>query len=195
MAGNVKDGKPSASSPKGKQAGKAPSAPAVQPSKAETKPAVQSSKAETKPAVQPSKAETKPAAQPSKAEKAPSRPAARLLFKPGWTQAIEGDLVGGCDLTLLFDPDRAYQLPQRSGDGPVSGVQAFVKLVPSGQVVEQPAVDLVGAVAKTRPVTVEIPRGTTEIQVWFKCWESGKPGEAWDSNFGENYKFAVRAQG
>lgn len=162
--------------------------PAAAPApKAEAKPAAPAPKAEVKPAPAPApKAEAKPV------EKAPARPTARVSFGAGWKQTVEGELVSGGQVTLSYDPGRA-QLRHKNGDKPAWGVQAYVKLVPSGQLVEQPAVDFAGNGAKARPVTVELPKGTTEIQVWFKNWQAAeKPGEAWDSNFGLNYKFAVR---
>ncbi|HEY3446954.1 MAG TPA: DUF6209 family protein [Myxococcales bacterium] len=216
MAGNTKNGKTPAA-PAKKVAEKAPVAKAAPPA-AEVKP-VAAKPADTKPALKtaapapkavaapapapapvakpveakPAAAAPAPKAEAKPVEKAPAKPIAHVSFGPSWKQTIEGELVSGGQVTLSYDPGRA-QLRHKNGDKPAWGVQAFVKLVPSGQLVEQPAVDFNGSGAKARPVTVELPKGTTEIQVWFKNWATAeKPGEAWDSNFGLNYKFAVRA--
>ena len=206
MAGNTKNGKTPAA-PAKKVAEKAPVAKAaptaaevkpVAAKPADTKPALKTAAPSPKPAVAPvaKPVEAKPAPVAPKAEVktvAPAKATATVSFGASWKQTVEGELVSGGQVTLSYDPSRA-QLRHKNGDKPAWGVQAFVKLVPSGQLVEQPAVDFNGSGAKARPVTVELPKGTTEIQVWFKNWASAeKPGEAWDSNFGLNYKFAVRA--
>ncbi|MGC4115449.1 MAG: DUF6209 family protein [Myxococcales bacterium] len=214
MAGNTKNGKTAAGSTK-KAAEKAPvakAAPEVKPAAAkpaDAKPALKTAApaakpVETKPVAPAPKAEVKPAApapapkveakpEPKVVEKVPAKPNATVNFGAGWKQTVEGELVSGGQVTLSYDPGRA-QLRHENGTKPAWGVQAFVKLVPGGQLVEQPAVDFNGSGAKARPVTVELPKGTTEIQVWFKNWAAAdKPGEAWDSNFGLNYKFSVRA--
>ena len=207
MAGTTKNGKPAAAPAKAKVAEKAPAAAPAKAAMPEAKPVAKP--AEVKPAAAPApkpvavaakpaaapakveaKAEPKPAAKP--VEKAPAKPSARVVFNSAWKQTVEGELVGGGQLTLSYEPARA-QLQHKNGDKPAWGVQAYVKLVPSGQVFEQPAVDFNGANAKPRPVVVEIPKGTTELQVWFKNWAAtDKPSENWDSNFGLNYKFSVR---
>lgn len=197
MAGNTKNGKTPAA-PAKKAAVVAPVAKAA-PTAAEVKP-VAAKPADTKPALKTAAPAPAPAARVAapKAEakpvpKAEPKSAAQVSFGAGWKQTVEGELVSGGQVTLSYDPSRA-QLRHKNGEKPAWGVQAFVKLVPSGQLVEQPAVDFNGSGAKARPVTVELPKGTTEIQVWFKNWAaSDKPAEAWDSNFGLNYKFAVRA--
>jgi len=133
------------------------------------------------------KAEPKPKAEPK-------GPTAMVAFGPGWKQDVKGDLVAGGTVTIQYDPARAQANHTQNG-APAWGVQAFVKLVPSGQVVEQPVIDFEGSkTAKARPATVELPRGTTEIQVWFKNWTGGdNQREQWDSNFGTNYRFPVRS--
>ncbi len=134
--------------------------------------------------------EAKPESKPVKAK----GPTAQVQFTAGWRQNVQGELTAGGVVTINYDPARAQANHSQNGN-PAWGVQAFVKLVPSGQVIEQPVVDFEGSkTAKARPATIELTPGTTEIQVWFKNWTGGdNQREQWDSNYGNNYRFAVRA--
>jgi hypothetical protein len=136
------------------------------------------------------------ASKPSVSEEKKS--AASLRFTSDWAHVAEGAIVAGGRVTIEYDPDRAKLRHSKSGI-PAWGVQAYVKAVPSGLVIERPAVDFAtekGAPVdspKLLPVTVEVPAGTTELEVWFKNWTAADaPSETWDSNFGKNYRFAVQ---
>jgi hypothetical protein len=132
----------------------------------------------------PAKAPAAAKPEPEKAAKGPAK--AKLSFEAGWKHSAQGELVAGGQVTIAYDPNRAQLKADKNGGW---GVQAFVKMIPSGQVVEQPVIDA----AKARPATLEIPKGTTEVQIWFKNWVGeGGPRESWDSNLGKNYCFAVR---
>ncbi len=157
--------------------------------------------ATTKPSVATSKTETvfgAGAATKSEAKKA-LRPMASVRFTPGWGQVAKGPIVAGGQLTIEYDPNRA-QLRECQSGMPSWGVQAYIKTLPSGVIVEKSAIDFEiekgkkTEAAKPVPVTVDVPPGTTEIEVWFRNWAGAdSPKETWDSNFGRNYRFRVEA--
>lgn len=125
-------------------------------------------------------------------------PEAKIAFGADWEEPFTGKLVAGGRLVLEYDPARASLRNTHNGH-PAWGVDAFVKLVPSGKIIETRAVDFVVTdsghrtpVAKAVPVSVTIPKGTTEVQVWFRNWTgASNPAEQWDSNYGGNYCFKV----
>ena len=126
--------------------------------------------------------------------KAAGAKAASLTFDAGWKQTVQGELAAGAQVTVHYDPSRA-QLQHTHNGAPAWGVQAFAKMLPGGQMVEAPVVDFEAKAksAKARPLTIDLAKGTVELQLWFKNWTGGdQPKEAWDSNFGINYRFAVR---
>lgn len=140
---------------------------------------------------------TRTAATKSEVKKA--RPMASVRFTPGWGQVAKGPIVAGGQLTIEYDPNRAQLRESQSGT-PSWGVQAYIKTLPSGVIVEKSAIDFETEKGKRTeapkpiPVTVDVPPGTTEIEVWFKNWAGAdSPKETWDSNFGKNYRFRVEA--
>jgi hypothetical protein len=136
-------------------------------------------------------------------EAARQREAARaqttVEFGSGWTQHQAGTIMAGEPLTIVYDPNRAQQRSTHNGY-PSWGVEAFVKFSPSGEVVRAPAMTFESRLGTptsnplATPVTVQIPKGTSEVQVWFRNWSmnNGSPSERWDSNFGDNYRFQVQ---
>ena len=131
---------------------------------------------------------------PVESKPAKAQAGATVAFSPGWKQVVQGELAGGSRVTITYDPSRA-QLQETHKGAPAWGVQAFAKAMPSGQVVEAPVVDFEAKdrAPKARPFTLDLPKGTVELHVWFKNWTGGdQPREAWDSNFGINYRFPVR---
>jgi hypothetical protein len=124
-------------------------------------------------------------------------PCATVRFGPGYRQSVQGLLVGGGMLSLEYDPGRA-RLTHTHHGLPAWGVQAYVKFLPGGQVMEAPAIAFDSYMGRTthqplaRPVSLEIPEGARQVQVWFKNWTAAdSPRESWDSNFGSNYTFDV----
>jgi hypothetical protein len=136
-------------------------------------------------------------------EAARQREAARakttVEFGSGWTQRLAGKIKPGEPLTLVYDPNRAQQRSTHNGY-PSWGVEAFVKFSPGGEVVRAPAMTFENRLGTptsnplATPVTVNVPKGTTEVQVWFRNWSmnNGSPSQSWDSNFGSNYRFQVQ---
>ncbi|HEY3448843.1 MAG TPA: DUF6209 family protein [Myxococcales bacterium] len=107
-------------------------------------------------------------------------------------------LQAGGKLALTYDPERTPLKGSANGI-PAYGVTAFVRLEPSGKIVEKPAVAFEQSSGRVLgmpyavPVVVDIPKGTTGVTVWFRQFAGGDrpPAEAWDSNYGRNYSFQV----
>ncbi len=115
---------------------------------------------------------------------------AKLLFNERWRIDLTGELIAGGQLTIEYRPERALLPEAKKG----FSVQAFAKFVPGNNVVEGQAVDSQQGKAKAMPMTVAIPADARQVQVWFRhVAKADHPAEAWDSNFGHNYRFEIRA--
>jgi len=108
------------------------------------------------------------------------------------------ELRAGGRMLITYDPARTQLFGSANGL-PAYGVTAYVRLEPSGQVMEKPAVAFeqtssrVLGMPYAAPVLVDLPQGTTGVSVWFRQFSAGDrpPAEAWDSNYGQNYHFNV----
>ncbi len=124
--------------------------------------------------------------------------AVELLFEEGKGQP-GAQLKAGGKLVIVYDPDRTKVYGSANGV-PSYGVQAFVRLEPGGQIIEKPCIGFEQAdgrilgIPYSAPVLVELPKGTTGVTLWFRQFSYGDRtgAEAWDSNFGHNYRFEIR---
>jgi hypothetical protein len=124
-----------------------------------------------------------------------------LDFQAGFRTQQRGALVAGQPVTLNFSLDRLPDCRGTHNGYPAWDVTAFVRFSPSGTQVEGSVrgFDAPNGVpsnsgAKSVPLEVAIPAGTTSMEVWFKNWSgAGQSCETWDSNLGNNYRFAVSA--
>lgn len=123
------------------------------------------------------------------------RPEATLVFDAGWQNTQHGAILAGGDLVVDYN---LYRLTQCHGSTymgqPTWNTLAYVRFLPSNQVVNAPLFDRVDAngafIAKKARFTV--PTGTNAVELWFST--SGRTcSPAWDSNFGNNYRFSVRS--
>ena len=120
-----------------------------------------------------------------------------LTFRTGFTQEQRGALVPGGELIVDYD---LYRLPgclQSTYNGvPAWETLAFVRFLPGGQLVQGPLRDAQDASGAWRHklLRTNVPLDATEAQLWFL--NSGETCVAsWDSNFGDNYRFAIRREG
>ena len=102
------------------------------------------------------------------------------------------DIKAGGKLVVEYDAARS-PIP--------GGVTAYIEFKPSGKRIEAPAVGfkIQGASQATPqpftvPGTVDVPRGTTGVSMWFRQYQAAEHAhEAWDSNFGRNYNLEVKS--
>lgn len=124
-----------------------------------------------------------------------------LDFQNGWRIEQRGALVAGEAVTITYALDRLTTCRGTHNGFPAWDLRAFVRFAPSGAVVEgtvrgfdAPNGVPSNAGAKSVPFEVNVPSGTTSLEVWFKnSTGAGSSCEAWDSNLGANYRFAVSA--
>jgi hypothetical protein len=126
----------------------------------------------------------KPAAKP--AAGASRGKAASLRFHAGWREELEGEIVPGGKLRVEYAPDRLPDYRGTHKNKPTWDIVATVLFSPGGQVQS-------GSVAK-KPFEIAVPRDASEVTLWFQNTD-GSGGAAWDSRYGENYRFGVSSGG
>lgn len=131
----------------------------------------------------------------------PPRAPAQLDFLVGFGQQQRGAVVAGQKAVITYALDRLTTCRGTHNGYPAWDVTAFVRFVPSGQVVSGSlkSVQTTGGNPSTvdivsMPFSFDVPRGTTELEVWFRNFTgAGSSCEAYDSNLGANYRFSVEA--
>lgn len=124
-----------------------------------------------------------------------------LDFQTGWRTQQRGVVVAGEPVTITYALERLTTCRGTHNGYPAWDLRAFVRFVPSGTVVEgtvrgfdAPNGVPSNAGAKSVPFEVNVPSGTTALEVWFKnSTGAGSSCEAYDSNLGANYVFPVSA--
>jgi hypothetical protein len=118
---------------------------------------------------------------------------ARITFAGDFTETVVGRLVAGGSVRVAYDLDRLRDCRGSTGGSEVWGVSGFVAY--------DDAAPETFAVSELRDGRVEpvearldIPAGTAEIRMWFAI--NNRWGcVAYDSNFGDDYRFAVAPSG
>jgi hypothetical protein len=115
-------------------------------------------------------------------------------FATGWQNASTGTLVPAGKLDVAYD---IYRMPSALGCS-TDGVNAFattgfVEFQPSGttqsELLSGP-LDATTSRFDSLPLEFDVPPGTTSAALWFLA-SSDCTGDQWDSNYGQNYPFAV----
>ncbi len=130
-------------------------------------------------------------------------PRAAVGFLAGWTEVQHGAIVQGGTLRLEYDPARLAECRASYTFAPAWDIEAQGRFLPGGQTFSGSVVAF--ATTETglrldRPspgaLEVEVPRDATAVEVWFRNWSAmSSPCEAWDSRFGDNYRFEVLPRG
>jgi hypothetical protein len=126
-------------------------------------------------------------------------PPTTLSFAADWSETASGPLVAGGRLALDYDAARLPRCRASHNGNPGWQITASVRFLPADTVVERGIMDY--AQTATGPdyyswvhtvPEVEIPAGTTAVEVWFMNGSGfDNPCTDWDSDFGRNYRFAV----
>ncbi len=124
-----------------------------------------------------------------------------LDFQNGFRTQQRGAMVAGQPVTITYGLERLPNCRATHNGFPAWDLRAFVRFNPSGTIVDGSVrgFDAPNGVpsasgAKSVPLDVNIPRGTTSMEVWFQNSSgAGSQCEAWDSNLGANYRFPVSA--
>jgi hypothetical protein len=118
-------------------------------------------------------------------------PRATLEFKNGYTEEQHGALTAGGRVTVDYALARLPQCRTSSGGAQRWDIEAFVKWQPSGQLVEVSVTTVAGGERVARPPELAIPLDAQYADVWFHNFDAERHCEAWDSAFGQNYRFPV----
>jgi hypothetical protein len=109
-----------------------------------------------------------------------------LRFHSGWREELQGEIVPGGKLRVDYAPDRLPDYRGTLNRKPTWDIVACLLFSPGGQMVS-------GSVAK-KALEVDVPSDATELSIWFLNTD-GTGGAAWDSRYGENYRFGVSGGG
>ena len=120
-------------------------------------------------------------AKPAAASSAPGKTAS-LRFHAGWREELQGDIVPGGKLRVDYAPERLPDYRGMHKNKPTWDIVAMILFSPGGQLYS-------GSVAR-KPLELEVPRDASEVTLWFQNTD-GSGGAAWDSRYGENYRFGV----
>ena len=114
-----------------------------------------------------------------------ARRAARIRFLPDWREDVEGELVPGGRVAIEYALERVQQIFTTPAGAPVGDVIAEALFSPGGQSKR--------GRADGEPFELTVPKDAAELAVWFHAADRSG-GTAWDSRFGENYRFTVAAR-
>lgn len=123
---------------------------------------------------------------------------AKLSLRAGWTTDQHGALVAGGKVVVDYALERLPDCRGTHNGYPAWDLLAHARFQPSGTMVEQSvrAFETVNGtptnVASAVPVELSIPRGTTQLELWFENRTgAGSSCRTWDSNLDANYTFPV----
>ena len=118
-------------------------------------------------------------------------PRATLAFENGYTQEQHGALVAGGRLIVDYALPRLPQCRTSSGGAQLWDIEAYAKWQPSGQVVSLSVTTVAGGERVARPTELAIPLDAQYVNLWFHNYDAERHCEAWDSAYGQNYRFSV----
>lgn len=115
-----------------------------------------------------------------------------------------GELVQGASLVVEYDPARLPGCQTRHGGMPAWDLYAHVAFRPSGQIVVGNLVRHLAAgptgprvldPPESVPFAVTVPLDAEQAELGFATRSATEPCVAWDSRYGENYRFPVTRSG
>jgi hypothetical protein len=121
-------------------------------------------------------------------------------FNADWTERLDGDLAQAGELAVDYDLSRLPQIRIHHREAAVWDIVAHVRFHPDAQIraasVTRPVnANPGGATIDRAPAvaTFPVPGDAVEVELWFLNIGYGPdPPAAWDSRYGQNYRFAVR---
>jgi len=123
-----------------------------------------------------------------------------LVFDKSWSEWASGPIFENGNIAIDYDESRLPTCRASHNGNPGWQITAYVAAMPSGKTIEAPLFNYASGPTgpnyyswvKQVPV-LNVPAGTTELQVWFKNVSGfDHPCEAWDSDYGKNYRFSVQ---
>ena len=117
-------------------------------------------------------------------------PRGTLTFAGDFTQTQHGAIVAGGELAVEYDLGRLTTCRDTHNGARFWSLDAYAQFQPSGQVVTGTVVASNGTAWFPTPFVTHVPAGSTRVALWFR--NASPPScEGWDSNYGNNYTFAI----
>jgi hypothetical protein len=114
---------------------------------------------------------------------------ATLSFGADWTQQLTGSLIAGRTVRVAYDAARLPQCRGESNNRPAWAISGFFR-INGGSV--QTFTAAPNSVQSPTPAVITLPNTPGSFELWFQV--SNRWGcNAYDSNFGANYRFDVAA--
>jgi hypothetical protein len=114
---------------------------------------------------------------------------ATVTFGADWTQRLTGSLIAGRPVRIAYDPTRLPQCRGESNNLPAWAITGYFRV--NGGAAQTFAVAPIVARSPALPV-ITLPNTTGSLELWFQV--NNRWGcNAYDSNFGANYRFNVTA--
>jgi Family of unknown function (DUF6209) len=123
-----------------------------------------------------------------------------LQFLPNWETIQRGQIHAGGKLVIEYDMRRMPGLPREHHGAVVGDITAYVKFHPEEQVFKGSVVEKVRAeeprdgkviALRPSPYEVTVTANASHVEIWF--YGLGWFYETWDSRYGQNYWFPVKA--
>ena len=120
-----------------------------------------------------------------------------LQFLPGWCTVQKGDIRRGGELLVEYDPARLPRCRLNWHGAEVWDIEACIKFHPGGQLYSGSVLEKIrkdGMVVQLVPRAYEVlvPSDATEVELWFRnFFDVSSACEAWDSRYGQNYRYEV----
>ncbi|HEX3867096.1 MAG TPA: DUF6209 family protein [Gemmatimonadaceae bacterium] len=111
-----------------------------------------------------------------------------LSFAADWSITQSVPLVGGASATIHYDPARLPKCRASAEGFPAWAIGAYYA-VDGGQAFSVPVTQFTGGAVVAVDATFIVPPGE-DLAVWFHASDDGGC-EQWDSNYGNNFHFAV----
>jgi hypothetical protein len=110
-------------------------------------------------------------------------PLATLRFLPEWREVLEGEIVQGGALRIEYTAERTLQAFSGPDGLTPPNVEAHLRFKPGGQ-------HLMGSVSTA--FEIPVPEDAQEVILFFQATDRDRT-TAWDSRYGENYRYRVVA--
>lgn len=112
-----------------------------------------------------------------------------ITFGADWSQRVTGTIVAGQPVRIDYAASRLSQCRGETNNLPAWAITGFFRVNGGASQTFRVAPDLSTPPA---PVLVTLPNATGRLEMWFQV--TNRWGcNAWDSNYGSNYRFTVSA--
>jgi len=113
--------------------------------------------------------------------------ATTVTFRADWSRAVAGALAAATPLRVVYDAARLPQCRGETNGNPAWAITGFYR-VNGGATLSFPVAPV--SAQTPSPAVINLPDASGNLELWFQV--TNRWGcNAWDSNYGRNYVFAV----